>query len=194
MPGLREGILGRRSHLVVALWVLANGCLGMSEEAGDPTAGLNGGFEVSREGLPVNWLLYTPSDADFDIVLDREVVKEGSQSLRFDVRACSAEGGWKSPGFTNEFDRVGRYPGPARYRLSLWVRNAGTEFALRAGGVSAQEGDMSTLIRQRRDIDEWRLVEFEIDVPDGRWLRMELSIHRPGVLWVDDVRIERVEV
>jgi hypothetical protein len=37
-------------------------------------------------------------------------------------------------------------------------------------------------------------VEYEIDVSDGRWLRMELSISRPGVPWVDDVRIERVEV
>lgn len=32
----------------------------MSQSVTDETAGLNGGFEHVKEGLPVNWLCYPP--------------------------------------------------------------------------------------------------------------------------------------
>ena len=41
----------------------------------------------------------TVDDAEFSIRLDREIVKEGQQSLRFEVARCSAAGGQNSPGF-----------------------------------------------------------------------------------------------
>ena len=54
--------------LLLVLMLMLSGCIQMSEEETDASAGLNGGFEVSKNGLPVNWLVYTPktvSDADF---------------------------------------------------------------------------------------------------------------------------------
>ena len=106
-------------------------CSNLSESFIDKSAGLNGSFEMSQNGLPVNWDMYSPAtlpDADFNIIVDKEVYKEGKQSLRFDVRDCSAEGDWKSPGFTNEFIETGRFEGEANYKVSFWVINDGSEF------------------------------------------------------------------
>jgi hypothetical protein len=181
--------------LILGLVILMGGCNQMSEQVVDKTAGLNGSFEVSKNGLPVNWLMYTPNtipDADFQILLDKEIFKEGKQSLKFDVKRCSSKGGLRSPGFTNEFFEVGKYRGEGRYKLSLWVKNDGTEFVITAGGVSAMKGNMITLIKENEQIDDWKLLEYEIDVPKDRWLRMELNILQPGTFWIDDIRIERI--
>ena len=196
MRALENKVNTQFFFLILCLVTLMGGCNQMSEKVVDKKAGLNGSFEVSKDGLPVNWLMYTPNtipDADFKILLDKEIFKEGKQSLKFDVKRCSSLGGLRSPGFTNEFFEVGKYRGEGRYKLNLWVKNAGTEFVITAGGVSAMKGNMMTLIKENEQIDDWKLLEYEIDVPKDRWLRMELNILQPGTFWIDDIRIERIQ-
>jgi len=181
--------------LILGFALILAGCNQMSEKETDNSAGLNGGFEVSKNGLPVNWLMYTPNtipDADFKIVLDKEVFKEGKQSLRFEVEKCSSIGGWRSPGFTNEFFEIGKYEGEGRYKLSFWIKNDGTEFRISAGGVAAQKGNMKTLIQENEQINDWKLLEYQIDIPKDWWLRMELNILQPGTFWIDDIKIEKL--
>ena len=139
--------------------------------------------------------MYTPNtvpEADFEIELDNVVFKEGKQSLRFDVKKCTSTGGWHSPGFTNEFSDIGKFEGEGTYKVSFWIKNSGTTFNISGGGVAALEGDMKTLIENSEQIDEWRIHESEIDIPKERWLRMQLNILRPGIFWIDDIRIERI--
>ncbi len=170
---------------------MLSGCTQMSEQETDSSAGLNGGFEVSKNGLPVNWLMYTPNtvtDANFKIVLDKDVFKEGKQSLRFDVDKCSSTGGRKSPGFTNEFSEIGE----GQYKLSFWIKNDNTKFKVSAGWVGALDGGMSVLIKDSEQISDWKLLEYQIDIPKDKWLRMELNILESGTFWIDDIRIERV--
>ena len=176
---------------LLSLMFLLAGCFGkMSELEKDKSAGLNGGFEVSSKGLPVNWMMYTPNtvkDADFKIVLDNEVYKEGKQSLKFDVVKCSSIGGRFSPGFTNEFfeSREGSY------KLSFWVKNEGSTFKISAGGVSAKKGNMAVLIDENEQISDWKLLEYQIDIPTDNWLRMELNVLQAGTFWIDDIQIEK---
>lgn len=170
---------------------MLSGCNQMSETINDETAGMNGSFEIVKSGLPVNWLLYTPNtvkEGDFKIVIDTEQYKEGKQSLKFVVNKCSSAGGWYSPGFTNEFFDKGE----GQYKLSFWIKNDGTEFSVSAGGVSAMKGNMITLIKENEQINDWKLLEYEINVPKDRWLRIELNILQPGSFWIDDIRIERI--
>ena len=170
-------------------------CNQMSEHRRDNSAGLNGGFEISENGIPVNWLMYTSKtvpNADFKIILDNKDFKEGKQSLRFDVKECEEVGGWRSPGFTNEFFEVGRYYGQARYKLSFWIKNNGSKFKITAGGVASKGGDMITLIESDEDIIAWKKIEYEIEIPEERWLRMELNIIRPGTFWIDEIKIEKL--
>ena len=181
--------------LLLSLILMLSGCIQMSEKETDSSAGLNGGFEVSRNELPVNWLMYTSEtvpNADFEIELDNVVFKEGKQSLKFDVAKCISTGGWHSPGFTNEFFDVGKFKGAASYKISFWIKNHGTKFRISSGGVAPYKGEMKTLIENDEQIDDWKLFEFEVDVPEDKWLRMQLNILQPGTFWIDDVRIERI--
>jgi len=180
--------------LTLSLLFLLVGCFGqMIELEKDKSAGLNGGFEVFRNGLPVNWIMYGPKtvkNADFKIAPDKKIYKEGKQSLRFDVAMCSSTGG-VSPGFTNEFFESGRFEGEGRYKLSFWVKNEGSTFEISAGGVSAKQGNMKTLIKEKEQISDWKFFEYQIDIPKDNWLRMELKILQPGIFWIDDIQIEK---
>ena len=132
--------------LIIGLFMTLTACQQMSEKETDKSAGLNGGFEISKNDLPVNWLMYSPNtvpNADFEIGLDKNIFKEGKQSLRYDVKKCSSIGGWGSPGFTNEFFDTGKFEGEHIYKLSFWIKNNRTKFRVSAGGVSPMEGEMT---------------------------------------------------
>src|SRR6476660_9586710 len=82
------------------------GCAALSERPVDPAAGVNGSFETTKAGLPVNWIVYTPKTVptgDFDIVVDTVQFKDGKQSLKFSVRQSSSRGGRLSPGLSQVF-------------------------------------------------------------------------------------------
>jgi len=184
----------------LAVTVIVSGCRRVSESVEDSSAGINGGFEIVSNGLPVNWIMYTPNtvpDAVFQIAFDKEVFKEGKQSLRFDVKRCAERGGgWHSPGFTNEFFEGGKGGfGEGRYRISFWVRNSGSTYCIAAGGVAYMKkvGGMNTLIQTNESNDDWKRLEYEVDVPEEAHLRLQLTILEPGTFWIDDIRIERID-
>jgi hypothetical protein len=166
-------------------------CTRMSEQIRDKTAGMNGSFEITKSGLPVNWLVYTPETVpkgDFDLILDTTEYKDGKQSLKFLVRECSSVGGWWSPGFCNEYQAL---PGEI-YRISFWVRNHGSEFLIKIGGVSAAQGEYDTIVKSQKPLDTWQLFEYYYTIPEKmKAIRFELNIIQPGTFWIDDLKIER---
>lgn len=181
--------------LTLSLFLILLACQQMSEKETDKSAGLNGGFEISKNNLPVNWIMYSPNtvpNANFKIVLDKTIFKEGKQSLRFDVKNCSSTGGWHSPGFTNEFFDIGQFEGEANYKLSFWIKNNGTKFRVEAGGVAPYKGDMKVLIDSDEQIEDWKYFEYEINVPNERHLRIELNVLKSGTLWIDDIQIIKI--
>jgi len=184
----------RKITLLLVLLAMV-GCQQMSEREIDLSAGINGGFEVSKNSLPVNWLIYSPNTVPtgkFEIILDKEVFKEGTQSLKFKVKECSPSGGWHSPGITNEFFEAGKFEGEGNYKLGFWIKNLGTKFMVKAGGVSPLEGDMKILVEGEELIEDWKYFEYNINVPKERHLRMELNILKPGTFWIDDVQIIKI--
>lgn len=171
--------------------ILCASCNQMSEQYIDEAAGMNGGFEVAQNGLPVNWLLYTPNtvpDSDFKILLDTTEYKQGKQSLKYEVESCSSIGGWRSPGFTRQFDVEKENV----YTLQFWVKNSGTQFTVMAGGVSAMSGDINRLLLTDDDINEWTQFNYSIPISDEfDELRMEINILRPGMFWIDEIKLEK---
>ena len=181
--------------LILGLFLILTACQQMSEKETDKSAGLNGGFEISKNDLPVNWLMYSPNtvpNADFEIELDKNIFKEGKQSLRFDVKKCSSTGGWGSPGFTNEFFDTGKFEGDYIYKLSFWIKNKGTKFRVNAGGVAPMKGEMTVLIESDEQIEDWKYFEYKIKVAKNKHLRMELNVLKAGILWIDDVQIVKL--
>jgi hypothetical protein len=168
------------------------GTSGMSEYIPDKAAGKNGSFEVTRSGLPVNWIIYTPKTVptgDFDLIIDTLEFKEGKQSLKFLVRNCSPDGGWHSPGFCMQYEAD---PGEI-YSVSFWVKNEASEFTARIGGVSATKGQYETIIKSKDTISDWQLFEYKYTIPElMNSIRFEMNILQAGSFWIDDLKIEKI--
>jgi hypothetical protein len=178
--------------LACLLSLLIGGCPKMSESIQDKATGMNGSFEVTESGRPVNWLIYTPKTVptgDYDLIIDTSAYKDGKQSLKFLVRACSDKGGWHSPGLCQEYAAI---PGKT-YKVSFWIKNAGCEFAIGIGGVSGSEGDYETVIKSKDTIEAWKYFEYQYKMPmkkDFQRIRFYLNILSPGSFWIDDVNID----
>lgn len=166
-------------------------CNQMSEQVKDESAGMNGGFELTKNGIPVNWLMYTPStvpNGKFKIILDKENFIEGKQSLKFKVEESSSNGGWHSPGFTNQFDAKPE----SNYKLSFWVKNDKAEFSVMAGGVSPKSGDIKMLLQTSKQISDWTQYEYNVPISkEFNQIRLEVNILKAGTFWIDDIRIEK---
>jgi hypothetical protein len=161
----------------------------MSESVLDDSVGMNGGFEITESGLPVNWLVYTPATiptGDYDLVIDTVEYKGGKQSLKFEVRDCSSVGGWRSPGFSKEYDATAG----TTYTVGLWVKNDGAAFLAKVGGVSAFEGEYEMIVQSSDTISTWRHYEHAYTMPaEFDRLRLEVNVLGPGTFWIDEVTI-----
>lgn len=164
----------------------------MSAIVKDESVGMNGSFEVTKSGLPVNWLVYTPRTiptGDYDLVIDTTEHESGRQSLKFVVRECSPVGGWHSPGISKEYPAT---PG-VTYTVGVWVKNEGAEFVVRFGGVSAFKGEYETVVRTDESIGAWRHYQLDYTLPSKYdRLRLEMNVLRPGTFWIDDVTISGI--
>ncbi len=168
-------------------------CSAFSEQVSDEEAGMNGGFEVDRDGLPVNWLCYTPEtvgDDDFTIQIDDEEFKEGKQSLRFDLQKNYTKVGRFAPGITQEFAALNG----TNYRISFWVKNTGSEFFIRTSAVSAHDQIVGPSLRSKEVIDTWKYFELEFSMHSGLpKLRFELNVLSKGSFWIDDIQINEIK-
>lgn len=165
------------------------------EKISDPEAGLNGGFELSQNQLPVNWIFYTPEmieNSDFEISLDTNHYKHGSQSLRFDVLAIG-DSSKQFPGFTNEFSEVGKFKGKNKYKVSMWIKSEDAAYKIQGGSVTAMGGGLRVLTSRDSETRDWEKLEYEMYIPGGGWLRLELAILSAGSLWIDHVQITAME-
>lgn len=173
--------------------ILLCGCDKMSESVLDESVGMNGGFEVTESGLPVNWLVYTPATiptGDYDLVIDTIEYKGGTQSLKFVVRDCSPVGGWHSPGFSQEYDAISG----VTYTVGFWVKNEAAEFQVRVGGVTAFKGEYETIVRSSDTIPTWRHYQHAFTMPEeSDRLRLEVNVLRPGTFWIDEVTISGID-
>ncbi|MHC1777771.1 MAG: carbohydrate binding domain-containing protein [Lentimicrobium sp.] len=166
----------------------------MSEIVTDEQAGMNGSFEYSKSGLPVNWGLYTPKtvpEGDFDIIIDTTEFMDGKQSLKFEVRGCVPDGGWYSPGIYQEFNVD---PGKT-YLVSYWLKNEGCNYQVILTGiedyVKTNEGRFQST-QSTNTLGSWQ--KFESRCTPGKnqnRLRFELGIVGPGTLRIDDIRIDQ---
>ncbi|UCF64007.1 MAG: hypothetical protein JSW33_15810 [bacterium] len=185
----------RNSNLIFLLVIIGSILIGcfkkVSETVRDESAGINGGFEVIKSGLPVNWLIYSPKTiptGNYDLILDTVEYVEGKQSLKFLVHECSAMGGWYSPGFCNEFKAI-----PAQmYKISFWIKNDGCEFMVRIGGVGTKIGKYEIIVNSKESYNEWKYFEYDYKMPaeeEYNRLRLETSILHPGNFQIDDIKI-----
>ncbi len=181
--------------LALLLLITLASCNQMSEFYSDKSAGINGSFEFSKDGLPLNWLVYSPktvADSDFDIILDNKDFKHGKYSLKFNVRKSPGMPGRLSPGISSEFQENGLFNGPAKYKLSYWIKNSGAKFVVSAAATDSKVSDSKILQESNQVYKDWQYFEHEIDIPDKQWLRFELNILSSGVFSIDNIQVEKL--
>lgn len=163
----------------------------LSESVIDNSIGMNGGFEIVKNGLPVNWLVYTEKTAkqgQFKFSIDDDS-KEGNNSVKFSAVKCSDKGGWYSPGISQEVKVVKG----GKYRVTFWVKNMGAEMLVRINSVSAIKKDEGQSLRTSEIKEDWYKYEFVYKVPDNmEKLRVEINLVKPGTVWIDDVKVEKI--
>jgi len=201
------------SAVIILIIAVFNGC-GYSVIETSESAGFNGGFEIVKNGLPVNWDLYGPKiikNGDVKISLDTEDAIEGKQSLKLLVHRARPGSLRGKPGLFKVLQ-------PAKtnrsYKVSFWLKNQGCRIHLQIKNARKESGkefffgpseavkkDYAEHPSIKKYFDEkemgtntWRQFEYIYVVPetDGS-IKFELNILQPGTLWIDDVRIEEVQ-
>ena len=173
-----------------------------NREIRDQSAGMNGGFEIVQNQLPVNWYFTRYKETieqndrsinDFDIISDSNDVKEGNRALKFVIRKCSNKGMFQSPGLFQEFE----VKSGATYRMSFWVKNNGTNFkidiaAITLKGDSKEPNDVKS-ISSNETFSEWKQYLIEKHIPsDLDRIRIDLTLLSPGIFQIDDVQLHEI--
>lgn len=174
---------------------LLSGCLNplMIEE--DPSAGFNGSFEKTKHGLPLNWYFYKSSDykKSYNIFFDTVFVKEGKQSLKFEIQAVNSLEYQKelmSPGM---FECIDAETGD-RYKVSFWIKNQGSEFNIKIGNQFLMFF-AEDILKTNENFSDWTYIEYEYTIPESNpTICFGLNFLSPGTFWIDDVKIEKIAI
>lgn len=175
---------------LASLVVLLFSCMKeMSESVRDESAGLNGGFEKTKNNLPLNWLVYTQNTTghgDFSILIDSINAAEGKRCLHFAVKDCSDKGGRFSPGISTEI----KAQAGNTYKITCKIKNRDAAFCIRLSGVNAFEASVGPELRSSASIPEWRDIELKYTLAkDMEKLRLEVNVLSAGDFWIDDVKM-----
>lgn len=186
----------RRKYMAVLAAVLISVSLLLvscqSNELSKPnsTAGLNGSFETTDSGYPVNWAFFpNPESGDlFQVTVDTTKAQEGNQSLKLATNQSETTTGFRSR----------RIPVDAgkKYKISFSLQNAGGNLKVRrvVQDVSGKTNKRSDIIVDTSTpTSEWQIFEETVVVSDDEAnVVLIFLVDGPGTLWFDDVKVEEV--
>ena len=187
------GVVNSRTTAIglVALFGLFVMSCGSDElSIGDSASGLNGGFETTEHGYPVNWAFFPNPETDsaLQVVLDSEDVAEGAHSLKVVVGPSEVLPAIRSR-------RIPVQPG-RDYRLAMSVKNEGCDIQVNRivqgpHGKTVHRRDM--IISTSASLPEWETFEEILSVaPDEGNVVLVVMLGASGTVWLDDVRVEEV--
>ncbi len=152
-------VLGGAAILAVLVMM---GCRPLSIREESESAGFNGGFEIVRSGLPVNWYFHYPpiKNRDVEISVDTTDAIEGRQSLRFVVhKADPSTRGYRTAGLFQVLPTESL----RTYRVSFWLKNRGCRMRLLIRSEKPSEApppNIEILGEAETGTDTWRRFEY----------------------------------
>jgi len=181
-------------NLSVALFLILSGCKPLSEGIKGDDNKMNGGFEIVKNNLPVNWYFMSPEiiqSGDFSIILDTTEFKEGKQSLKFIIRKSPTDS--RSPGFFKGFNAMGG----ETYKISFWLKNKGSSLTIETVSqeyLKNRLGKRDTTIFIDFDVPDWKYYEYYFKIPpEVKNIYFDVKIYKPGSVWFDDIQIVGTE-
>lgn len=173
---------------LVAACALATACQSDELLERDAAAGLNGSFEITRSGYPVNWSFFPNPEADstLGVVLDSSRVVEGSHSLKIVVRPSGRLPALRS-------SQVAVQPGKS-YRLGIALMNQGctlkvNRIVLDPSGMTVRRRDL--VIDTSVPSTEWQTFAETLSVAHNEaQVLLVIMIGGSGTVWLDDVKVE----
>lgn len=159
----------------------------------DSSSGFNGSFEKTKHGLPLNWYIYTPEEFEnsYQLIFDTINVKEGEQSLKFEIQKNDIVKfikGLMAPGMFGCIDaEIGK-----KYKVSFWIKNRGSEFSINVGNQFFMFFS-ENILKTNENFTDWTYFEYEYTIPESNpSIYFGLNFLSPGTFWIDDVRIVKL--
>ncbi len=176
--------------MTLAIGLLITSCGSNELSWSDSAAGLNGSFEVTNSGYPVNWAFFpNPETNDaFHVFVDTSQAVDGEQSVKLITTA-----GGNGPGLRSQRVRI---QAGETYRIGFSVKLNGCSVSVRRVvqnrlGVTNMRSDI--IAEASPSTDEWQRFEAILSVRDGEAnVFLIFLIVGSGTMWCDDVRIEEI--
>lgn len=178
--------------ILILLLPLLTGCYSPVMVEHDSSAGFNGSFEKTKHGLPLNWHIYTSEEyqKSYKLIFDNINVKEGNQSLRFEIHKIDTLILYEEligPGMFSYADaEIGK-----KYKISFWIKNQGCKFNIHIGnqffGFNSED-----ILETNENFTVWTYFEYEYTIPESNpGICFGLNFMSPGTFWIDDIRLEK---
>jgi hypothetical protein len=179
--------------LIICIGILLTSCeIFQPNELSRPnaTAGLNGGFEITDSGYPVNWAFGPNPETSnaFDLLIDTEHVIEGNNALKLVIMQRDRTISVRSRRIPVQIGMD--------YRVSLWVTNGGCSLLVNrvmtdASGKTHMRPN--TIVETSASSDQWQQFEDVFSIAeDEANVFLIFLIDGPCNFWADDVKIEEV--
>jgi hypothetical protein len=153
-------------------------------------AGLNGGFETTDSGYPVNWAFFPHPETDdiFQISVDTTKAQEGKYSLKLVSNQSE-----KTVGFRSR--RISVEPGKT-YNISFAIQNDGCNLRVRriVQDKSGTDNRRSEIIMNTSSMsNDWETFNETLVVTEGeKNVVLIFLVDNACSLWVDNVQVEGV--
>lgn len=178
--------------ILILLLPLLTGCFNPVMVEHDSSAGFNGSFEKIKHGLPLNWYFYTPEEygKSYKLIYDTVHVKEGKQSLKFEIQKTDTliiNKELMAPGMFGSIDAEIE----KKYKVSFWIKNQGSEFNIAVGNQFFMHFS-ENILKTNENFTDWTYFEYEYTIPESNpSIYFGLNFLSPGTFWIDDVRLEK---
>lgn len=176
--------------VLILVGLLLASCQSNELSKPDSAAGLNGSFETTDSGYPVNWAFFpNPESGDlFQVTVDTSEAYEGNQSLKLATNQSETTTGFRSR----------RVPVDAgkKYKISFSMQNAGGNLKVRrivqdASGKTNKRSDI--IVDTSTPTSAWQTFEETVVVSDDEAnVVLVFLVDGPGSLWLDDVKVEEI--
>jgi hypothetical protein len=178
--------------LILALVFVFPACSLQSNEVSKPNsaAGLNGSFETTDSGYPVNWAFFPNPESgnNSQVSVDTTKAQDGNQSLKLTANQSERTVGFRSRRIPIQSGKT--------YKISFSIQSSGG--TLKVNRI-VQDASGKTNLRSKIIVDtstptsDWETFEETLVVSnDEANVVLIFLVDGPGLLWFDNVKVEEV--